>query len=131
MHCWKCCSKPYSINHCRDDLECSSFYYLLCTLTHWHHNNESKINNNYPLWLGEKGWVSLMRSSLEYWAIYLIGNISFFSSGGKEVLIKVVAHAVPAYAMNVFKLPMRLYEDFQKPVARLWWDSNEDNHKIH
>lgn len=43
-----------------------------------------------------------------------------FSSGGKEVLIKVVAQAVPTFAMSVFKLPMGLCNDTQKVVAGFW-----------
>lgn len=43
-----------------------------------------------------------------------------FSSGGKEVLIKVVAQAVPTFAMSVFKLPMDLCNDTQKVVAGFW-----------
>ncbi|XP_052299727.1 uncharacterized protein LOC127903105 [Citrus sinensis] len=45
---------------------------------------------------------------------------NFFSSGGKEVLIKAVAQAVPAYAMSVFKLPLTLCEGIQKAIAKFW-----------
>lgn len=43
-----------------------------------------------------------------------------FSSRRKEILIKVVAQAVPAYAMNVFRLPNGLCDDIQKAIAKFW-----------
>ncbi|KAH9709496.1 putative reverse transcriptase/RNA-dependent DNA polymerase [Citrus sinensis] len=54
-----------------------------------------------------------------------------FSAGGKEILIKAVAQAVPAYAMSVFKLPKGLCEDIQKEIARFWWGTKKDKHGIH
>ncbi|KAH9722904.1 putative reverse transcriptase/RNA-dependent DNA polymerase [Citrus sinensis] len=54
-----------------------------------------------------------------------------FSSGGKEILIKAVAQAVPAYAMSVFKIPQGLCDDIQKAVARFWWGSSETHRRIH
>lgn len=41
-----------------------------------------------------------------------------FSSGGKEVIIKVVAQAVPTYTMSIFKIPLGLYNDIQRVIAR-------------
>ncbi|XP_024041979.1 uncharacterized protein LOC112099106 [Citrus clementina] len=55
----------------------------------------------------------------------------FFSSGGKEVLIKAVAQAVPAYAMSVFKFPIELCDDIQMAMAKFWWRSKEDKRGIH
>ena len=58
-------------------------------------------------------------------------NSKLFSRGGKEVLIKAVAQAVPAYAMSVFKLPIGLCEDIQKAMARFWWNSKPYQRAIH
>lgn len=55
----------------------------------------------------------------------------FFSSGGKEVLIKAVAQAVPAYAMSVFKIPLAICNDIQRAIARCWWGSTNDKKGIH
>ncbi|KAH9735375.1 reverse transcriptase domain-containing protein [Citrus sinensis] len=55
----------------------------------------------------------------------------FFSCGGKEVLIKAVAQAVPAYAMSVFKIPQSICDDIQKAVAKFWWSSSGKHRGIH
>ena len=55
----------------------------------------------------------------------------FFSCGGKEVLIKAAAQAIPAYAMSVFKIPMGVCNDIQKIVAEFWWGSKSDKRSIH
>lgn len=49
----------------------------------------------------------------------------FFSSGGKETLIKAVAQAIPTYTMSVFKIFIRLCNDIQRVVARFWWGSKD------
>ncbi|XP_024039324.1 uncharacterized protein LOC127898872 [Citrus sinensis] len=54
-----------------------------------------------------------------------------FSSGGKEILIKAVAQAVPAFAMSVFKLPKGLCEEIQSEIAKFWWGSKKDKRGIH
>ncbi|KAL9438277.1 hypothetical protein AB3S75_024033 [Citrus x aurantiifolia] len=55
----------------------------------------------------------------------------FFSCGGKEVLIKAAAQAIPAYAMSVFKIPMGVCNDIKKNVADFWWGSKSDKRSIH
>lgn len=54
-----------------------------------------------------------------------------FTSGGNEVLIKAVAHAIPTYAMRVFKIPLGLCEDIQKAMAKFWWGTKQDRKGIH
>ncbi|KAL9419623.1 hypothetical protein AB3S75_037401 [Citrus x aurantiifolia] len=55
----------------------------------------------------------------------------FFSVGGKEVLIKAAAQAIPAYAMSVFKIPMSICDDIQRIIAKFWWGSGTDKKAIH
>lgn len=47
---------------------------------------------------------------------------SFFSLGGKEVLLKSVAQAIPTYSMR---------EGGSCSMARFWWGSDEVKRKIH
>ncbi|KAH9770469.1 putative reverse transcriptase/RNA-dependent DNA polymerase [Citrus sinensis] len=47
------------------------------------------------------------------------------------VLIKVVAQAVPAYAMSVFKIPSTLCKDIQKAMVKFWWGNKKEKHGIH
>ena len=55
----------------------------------------------------------------------------FLSIAGKEVLIKVVAQAIPTYTMSVFQLPSKLCEELEGLCARFWWGQVGNERKIH
>ncbi|KAL8112547.1 hypothetical protein AgCh_020026 [Apium graveolens] len=49
------------------------------------------------------------------------------SRPAKEILIKTAAQSLPAFAMNVFLLPMEITKDIEKMLAKLWWNNSESS----
>lgn len=55
----------------------------------------------------------------------------FLSQGGKEVLLKAVALALPTYTMACFQLPKTLCEKITALMADLWWTNQKEKKGIH
>ncbi|KAB2621987.1 hypothetical protein D8674_024169 [Pyrus ussuriensis x Pyrus communis] len=56
---------------------------------------------------------------------------STLSRAGKEVLIKAVIQAIPAYPMCIFKFPAAVCQELDALVAGFWWGCKEGAQKIH
>ncbi|XP_068305171.1 uncharacterized protein [Pyrus communis] len=65
------------------------------------------------------------------WKRLLSWKMKLLSADGRELLVKVVAQAIPLYVMNSFLLPRFFYDDLNKIVARFWWGGSDDEQKIH
>lgn len=53
------------------------------------------------------------------------------SPAGKEVLIKVMAQAIPTYPMALFKFPVAVCNDLDSLISSFWWGQGAIERKIH
>lgn len=88
--------------------------------------NEADENSKYlglPNLLGMRKSILLgylkdkVKARIQSW------DSKFISKAGKETLIKMVAQALPSYAMNFFLLPMDIIKDFERTLVKYWWRS--------
>ena len=55
----------------------------------------------------------------------------WLSKGGKEVLIKSILLALPAYVMSTFLIPLEICKNLASAIAQFWWSSNPPKRGIH
>ena len=53
------------------------------------------------------------------------------SKAGREVLIKMVAQAIPTYSMSICKLPKKVFNDINLMLVKYWWGQTRNEKKIH
>ncbi|CAL2266814.1 unnamed protein product [Prunus armeniaca] len=58
-------------------------------------------------------------------------KLNSLSLAGKEVLLKAVATAVPAFPMTCFRFPEGTCNQINSDLASFWWGNNEDSAGIH
>jgi len=56
---------------------------------------------------------------------------NLISKGGKEILLKIVAQALPQYAMYLFKLPISICKAIEQRMATFWWQNSRTKSGIH
>jgi hypothetical protein len=53
------------------------------------------------------------------------------SIGGKEILLKAVAQAIPVYAMSVFQIPKGVCKLMMDAISQFWWGDDDNSNKMH
>lgn len=62
-----------------------------------------------------------VKASIQSWSVKNV------SRPAKEILIKMVAQALPTFAMNVFLLPLDLVRDLERDMSKFFWNSSQKN----
>jgi hypothetical protein len=52
------------------------------------------------------------------------------SKAGKEVMIKSVLQAIPAYVMSIYLLPDSLINEIERMINAFWWGGGNNNKGI-
>ncbi|GAA0176209.1 hypothetical protein LIER_42041 [Lithospermum erythrorhizon] len=66
------------------------------------------------------------------WRIGLkVGRGNLFSRAGKEVMLKLVASAIPNFVMNCFKRSLGIIEGVNRAMAKYSWASEDKEREIH
>ena len=52
------------------------------------------------------------------------------SKGGREVLIKTVAQAIPIYSMSLFRIPKTICDGINSVFSKYWWGKTRNEKKI-
>jgi hypothetical protein len=53
------------------------------------------------------------------------------SIGGKEILLKDVAQAIPVYAMSLFLIPKGVCKRMMDAISKFWWGDDDNSNKMH
>ncbi|KAG7586300.1 Reverse transcriptase zinc-binding domain [Arabidopsis thaliana x Arabidopsis arenosa] len=56
---------------------------------------------------------------------------NFLSPGGKEVMLKAVAMALPTYTMACFKLPKTVCQQLVSVMSDFWWKNKQEGRGMH
>ncbi|XP_024172251.1 uncharacterized protein LOC112178325 [Rosa chinensis] len=84
-----------------------------------------------PTYLG-RNWTETFAYIKERLSKKLAGwQGKLLSGAGKDLLVRVVAQALPSYAMSCFLLPNNFCDDLHQMCAKFWWGSKPNERKIH
>ena len=74
-----------------------------------------------PFFVGQGKKASLIYIKERVWSKIKGWKEKLLSQASREVLLKAVVQAIPAYSMNCFKLPTTLCNEIEVMIRKFWW----------
>ena len=84
-----------------------------------------------PSFIGQKKKESFDNTKQRVWKKLQGWEGKLLSQAGREVLIKVVAQALPTYTMSCFKLLIGLCHDIEALIKKFFWGQKGKGRKVH
>ena len=84
-----------------------------------------------PSFVGKHKKASLAYIKDRIWSKLQGWKEKLLSRAGREVLLKAVIQAIPAYFMSCFKLPNTLCQEIAILIRKFWWGQHGTRRRIH
>jgi hypothetical protein len=84
-----------------------------------------------PFFVGRSRRESFTQIKERIWQRLQGWKQKLLSQAGREILIKAVVQAIPAFSMSCFKLPVSLCQDIEVLIRKFWWGYRGSQRKIH
>ena len=73
-----------------------------------------------PSFVGQSKKASLLYIKERVWSKIRGWKEKLLSQAGREILLKIVIQAIPAYSMSCFKLPITLCNEIEIMIRKFW-----------
>ena len=84
-----------------------------------------------PVYIGRAKKRKFQYLKSKIWAKIQGWKEKVLSKAGKEILIKVVAQAIPTFAMSCFDLTKELCDEISAMICKFWWSQMDKENKLH
>ena len=84
-----------------------------------------------PSFVGRNKKASLMYIKERIWSKLQGWKEKLLSQANREVLLKAMIQAIPAYTISCFKLPITFCHEIETLILKFWWGQQGERRKVH
>ena len=84
-----------------------------------------------PSFVGRNKKASLMYIKERIWSKLQGWKEKLLSQANREVLLKAMIQAIPAYTISCFKLPITFCHKIETLIRKFWWGQQGERRKVH